>query len=454
MFDDDSSEEFDDRQCLGITLEGNRCKISACGSYTSYALREAAESLRFGDYCGYHVYQKYNGSDGDESSEEEEGVGKADKHTKAKMESRLRVKAGSEPYYIGLPGASYEYALVVATGGRLPRVAKSTNLPAWVTASNDSWRADHDPCLPAIKCFNGLIVHKPTDAVVGYMSGYMISRRPGVIADCDAHSQSAIDLLTDIFDFGHRGDSGELMLKPQHKLVGCCPWGGTLDAGRFAYLERMELVPNHRGKGVLAKLADPLLRFCKQHSIASVITIHGFLSEPRISTPAALARNTGNVVKLGDGLAKLGFRALGTEGWMAMVANRRHPCWDPNTYQRPEFPFREVAKTVNDRSMPTILKACIAARRSDKADFPDMMRRREYKADDRDDDELLVAARAALDAIKAHDPGALFIPAETKGHAGPARLMAQLLWEKSAWKAHKLAPGIERLHDALLDFYR
>jgi hypothetical protein len=464
--EDEEEEEIENRQCRGTTLRGTRCKLTANGDYTSRGMREAASNLEFSDYCGYHNDQESfedeeeeeSGEEMEEEGDEDDGGSDSGNSPSAQTEGAHFPAKASEPPKTASTGAGMtppaEYDLLMATGERTPRVAAGTNIPVWVTASRSTWQAHFDPDCRNVQCFNGLIVHKPSNAVVGCVSGQLIKRGPGVVEDCEDYSAETCEMVEDLFSFSEAaGERGNITLKKRHK-VGRFHWGGTLDTGHFARIERMELDANHRGKGVLAKLADPLINFCTSHSAASVFAMPGFFDYcVCLATPAALALNTSNVAKLRDSFATMGFRRVGKTDWMAMVTSRAHPCWDPSTHEKPEFPFREVAKTVNDPAMPALLEQCVKTFRSDAGDVESKMRRQRSSDDDRDTAALLVAARAALDAIKAHDPGALFIPAETKGHAGPARLMAQLLWEKSAWKAHKLAPGIERLCGALREFY-
>jgi hypothetical protein len=473
------------RRCQGTTVRGTACQITSESYHAAKdpKLREAAKCLADGgQFCKYHQSQERGigrapgaprlvrddedndsvfsvfGGFGDENNDDALGCA-AD--AGGDGETSYRIINDAHLASIQVFRGAGDYGLVCATGNKTPRVPPSTTLPSWVSGGN--WLADQNSECRTIKAFNGFIVHKPSDSVVGYVRGQLVHRWDGVVNDCDEYSREMLELLEELFDFRGGpnddesedefgcplgGDGGDLWFKDHHKRGSKCKWGSALDDGRFAHLDRLEIEPDHRCKSALAALAEPFRLFCAENNVESTFAQVGFIDRPTIDTMVALARNSngGNVAKLRGSFATMGFRRVGKTDYMAMVTSRAHPCWDPSTHEKPEFPFREVAKTAGDRSMPAILKKCIAARHTSRRTSNEVQQ----------DDACLVDACIALDAIKAHDaerlarPSIVTIDGESRKLCGAA-LLACLLEATEVWQTHKLARGVRDLHRALND---
>ena len=422
-------------------LEQLRAAAVAIGLQTSGlgALRHQLAESRAAASAPADADAVASSDDDDEWSDDDENEGAADdaplRHPSATTAANSYHGDGNERHWIQATTFA-AYGLVLASGKHRPQVPQSTTLPAWV--SEERWRARRDPeSATSVKCFNGLIIHRATDAVVGYLAGHIVTRGPALWIDCDDHSSELCDMVETLLEIP------TAQLRQGFKLG--TMWGDAIDAGKLGHVHQLELEPAHRGKGALADIAEPFRRFCVDRSLAAVACEVSGLHEPVLGA-SANAPSVRGMLKLRDSYATMGFRQVGISDWMLMVPDRAHPCWDPSTHEKPEFPFREVAKTAGDRSMPALLKKCIAARHTSRRTSNEVQQ----------DDACLVDACIALDAIKAHDaerlarPSIVTIDGESRKLCGAA-LLACLLEATVVWQTHKLARGVRDLHRALND---
>eukprot|EP00672_Neobodo_designis_P021923 CAMPEP_0174835834 /NCGR_PEP_ID=MMETSP1114-20130205/5635_1 /TAXON_ID=312471 /ORGANISM="Neobodo designis, Strain CCAP 1951/1" /LENGTH=497 /DNA_ID=CAMNT_0016069789 /DNA_START=60 /DNA_END=1553 /DNA_ORIENTATION=- len=456
------------RRCQGITERGAVCPL------TNASDDAAAEPLRLGleDYCATHLEQRFVGFDGaddydeyrdeeprcyrrapflrfndddecEEFEEEEEEENSDDDFDVHDLPSEDDFRGPKLPCFV-----AGEYGLAGAVWPARPTVPQEFSLPAWAVRP---WRKVPAP-RDVFRTFAAFIVHAESKAVVGYIEGQLVRRVPRFVYLADRHSSEVYWLLETLF-------GADDALRPRLKRDSI--WGDALDAGRILAIEHLELDPSHRGKGVLRHLSAPLRALCFEWKAACAIAEVVFADEGRVLTTAPMAddlnkrRRQRVSEKLRDSFVSMGFRRVGITDYMAMVLDASHPCWLASSNKPPEFPFREVAKTVRDAEFRRVVERCVIA--ECVAANKDAARATKYLGctiQGWDEAKALAEANAAVDALINHDPKALFGQCHKEEYGMPAKFLHDVLdkqmplWKRKA-TADDLCRGIEELLGAM-----
>jgi len=416
-YSEDSWSESEECICQGMYESGAPCRL------TSKSKSAAAESLRHGlDYCDRHFEQTafvFCEDDADSADDSDD-------------ERPLKEKdfRGLAPPFFGRS----DYGLAPAYWPRRPTVPKEYSLPSWARRCGNG----QDPSLCGdIRSFSSFIVHRPSKAVVGWMQGQIVRRpNPDLVVSADEHSSDLYWLVENLFT------EDDYRLRPELKRGSI--WGDSLDVGRFLVIDTVELVEAHRGKRVLSQLHEALRSVCVEWGTRCVFA-EVLMLQPRECRllPSSHTARRDSLHKLRDSFASMGFRRIGITDYMAMVVDPAHKCWWPATHKPPEFPFREVAKTVSNAEFRPLLEQCVNAECASRNES-----RRQITAGDDHWKPALVLREATLgiDALLAHDPKGLFDINEGQQYSMPAKLLHNMLSRQEAvWKRTKLSAGIRDL---------
>jgi len=328
-------------------------------------------------------------------------------------------------------GAAYT---IVLSKSRAPALPRHVRTPAWV--SDTRWMARRDKeCEPQIRVFNGLIVHRASATVVGYVSGQLVRRGPAMVSRCDDYSQELIDMV------GAMLTTDGSRLRPELKRGSI--WGDALDHGRIAVVEKVELDPAHRGKGALKSIAHRLRDTLNDWGVTCAVCYVGALNECAISSSSGAPH--GSMPKIRKAFASMGFRRVGITNWMAMVVDPRHACWDPATDRYPSFPFQQLRSTAGQQALKNAVWRCTGA----ATRLPETVSERQRGAFKAGREKMYWDAVAGLDAIAAADPSKLFEADGRTVKTVPAELLHNLLSDhENEWirDAEMCAPAQQLLN--------
>eukprot|EP00672_Neobodo_designis_P001943 CAMPEP_0174879726 /NCGR_PEP_ID=MMETSP1114-20130205/83405_1 /TAXON_ID=312471 /ORGANISM="Neobodo designis, Strain CCAP 1951/1" /LENGTH=504 /DNA_ID=CAMNT_0016115121 /DNA_START=110 /DNA_END=1624 /DNA_ORIENTATION=+ len=473
------------RRCQGITEQGSVCPL------TSASGAKAAASLRNGlPYCSPHLHQGLLFFDGAGDSEEED--------EELESDDELFPDLGDFPKTPCFEGG--EYGLAGAVWPEKLTLPPEYTLPAWAL--------DRSPCQDTslarfFRSFVAFIVHAESKAVVGYIEGQLVRRADDLVGLADDHSSEMYWMVETLFDYD------DIKLRPELKQNSI--WGDALDHGTFVAIEQLELEPSHRGKGALRHLSAPMRAMCREWGAASAISEVAFVCPDRtVTTPRAHQDSDSEGAmrpqrvneKLRDSYASMGFRRVGITDFMAMVVDASHPCWLASSHKPPEFPFREVAKTVRSAAFRTVVGKCVVAEctaKNDEAarykkqfgsegerwDFPfrevaktvrsaafrtvvgkcvvaectaknDEAARykKQFGSEGErwDEAKVLAEANAAVDALVNHDPKTLFGNCNKEEYGMPAQLLYEtLVKQMPVWRSpHNASKSLKRDIEELL----
>jgi len=424
------------RRCQGITEQGSVCPL------TSASGAKAAASLRNGlPYCSPHLHQGLLFFDGAGDSEEED--------EELESDDELFPDLGDFPKTPCFEGG--EYGLAGAVWPEKLTLPPEYTLPAWAL--------DRSPCQDTslarfFRSFVAFIVHAESKAVVGYIEGQLVRRADDLVGLADDHSSEMYWMVETLFDYD------DIKLRPELKQNSI--WGDALDHGTFVAIEQLELEPSHRGKGALRHLSAPMRAMCREWGAASAISEVAFVCPDRtVTTPRAHQDSDSEGAmrpqrvneKLRDSYASMGFRRVGITDYMAMVLDASHPCWLASSHKPPEFPFREVAKTVRSAAFRTVVGKCVVAECTAKNDEAARYKKQFGSEGERwDEAKVLAEANAAVDALVNHDPKTLFGNCNKEEYGMPAQLLYEtLVKQMPVWRSpHNASKSLKRDIEELL----
>mmetsp|Transcript_19771 Transcript_19771/g.61406 ORF Transcript_19771/g.61406 Transcript_19771/m.61406 type:complete len:508 (-) Transcript_19771:19-1542(-) len=413
--------------CRGLTQHEKACHITSVTDVAEAApLREQNGS----EYCGFHQGQLDVFRDEPASNEPGDHGGA--------REGEAAFRGPEAPHFSGQP-----YGLASAVWPQHPTVPAEYALPSWAlrpTLQDTLIRS-------CVRSFAAFIVHHESMAVVGRIDGQLVRRVSALPEHSKTHSTELHDTVTTLFDETHR-----FALRSYLKRGSM--WADGLDAGNVLVISRLYVARDHASRA-FEHLAPALRMVCRGWGAPNAVVGLSLLRRAHSTADDTIDASTAawSTHQLRESFASMGFRRIGITDWMAMVTDQRHPCWDPATHKPPEFPFREVAKTVRSAAFRTVVGKCVVAECTAKNDEAARYKKQFGSEGERwDEAKVLAEANAAVDALVNHDPKTLFGNCNKEEYGMPAQLLYEtLVKQMPVWRSpHNASKSLKRDIEELL----